>query len=65
MIKKYEDLGEELIDNEWIKRTIKRSSRPTLSVLFTEESISDKLLKKFKSRNIKKTLNLLNYLIEM
>ena len=35
------------------------------SVLFTEENINDKLLKKLKTQDIKKTLNLLNYLIEM
>ena len=35
------------------------------SVLFTEENINDKLLKKLKTQDMKKTLNLLNYLIEM
>ena len=47
------------------KKLFRNSQTDAKSVLFKEQNINDKLLKKLKSQNMKKILNLLNYLIEM
>ena len=48
-----------------LKKLFKTFQADAKSVLFTEENINDKLLKKLKIPNMKNTLNLLNYLIDM
>ena len=49
-----------------LKKLFKSLQTDAKSVLFTEENINNKLLKKkIKTRNMKKTLNMLNNLIEM
>ena len=50
-----------------LKKLFKSLQTDAKSVLFTEENINNKLLKKkkIKTKNMKKTLNMLNNLIEM
>ena len=50
-----------------LKKLFKSLQTDAKSVLFTEENINNKLLKKkkIKTQNMKKTLNMLNNLIEM
>ena len=55
--------GKNLLTMNESKKLFKSFQRDAKSVLFTGENINDKLLKK--SRNMKKTLNLSNYLIEI
>ena len=48
-----------------LKKLSRRLQTDAKSVLFTEENINDKLLKKLKRQDTKKTMFLLSYLIEM
>ena len=48
-----------------LKKLFRRLQTDTKSVLFTEENINDKFVKKLKNQDMKTTLNLLSYLIEM
>ena len=40
-----------------LRKLFRRLQTDAKSVLFTEENINDKLLKKFKNQDMKKTLN--------
>ena len=46
LIKQYEDLGEELLTMNELKKLFKSLQTDAKTVLFTEENINDKLLKK-------------------
>ena len=48
-----------------LKKTIQKLQADAKTVLFPEENINDKSLKKNENQIMKKKLNLLNYLIEM
>ena len=56
LVKKYEDLGEEFIKYEWVKKLFRRLQTDAKSVLFTEENINDKLLKKIKKSRYEKDI---------
>ena len=52
LIKQYEDLGEELLTMNELKKLFKSLQTDAKTVLFTEENINDKLLKKIKKVEI-------------
>ena len=56
LVKKCKDLGEEFIEYECIKKLFRRVQTDAKSVLFTEENINDKLLRKIKKSRYEKDI---------